>query len=69
MYKKIDERIPISDKLILTVSEATSLTGIGQNKLEKMLREPDCPFVIKNGNRRLIKRDRFISYINEVDSF
>jgi len=59
--------VSISEKYVLSVVEAAALTGIGQNKLEAMLREPGCPFLLLNGNRRLIKRDKFYEFINEVE--
>lgn len=66
MCKEDYKTIPIGEKFVLSVPEAAALTGIGQNKIDTMLREADCPFLLLNGNRRLIKRDKFIEFINEA---
>lgn len=58
----------ISQKLTLTIKEAAEYTGIGINKLESMLRIPDCPFVLYVGARRLIKRREFERFISQATS-
>ena len=55
----------ISQKLTLTIKEAAEYTGIGLNKLESLLRTPDCPFVLYVGARRLIKRKEFERFISQ----
>lgn len=50
-------------KPLLTVSEAAALTGVGQNKIDKMLKEADCEFVLHNGKKKMIKKDAFIKYL------
>ena len=57
--------VPISEKAVLTVQECAALTGIGQNKLESLLKVPDCPFLLKNGSKKMIIRARFDEYICE----
>lgn len=51
--------IPINLKLNLTIEEATAYSNIGENTLREELVKPHCPFVLKIGNRRLIKRKEF----------
>ena len=56
--------VPIWEKSNLTLEEAAEYSGIGVNKLRKLSNEPDCKFVLWNGNKRLIKRvelDKFTS--------
>ncbi len=57
------EQVPIHLKLTLTVSEAAAYSNIGINKLDSMLRSPNCPFVLFIGRKRLVKRLEFEKYI------
>lgn len=56
----------ISEKATITIKEAAEYTGIGTKKLYEMTNDPMCPFVIFNGNRRLIKRKLFVNYLERV---
>ncbi len=40
-------------------------TGIGVTRLNEMLRTPRCPFVVYNGNRKLVKRIELEKYIEK----
>ena len=57
--------IPISEKLALSIKEAAAYSNIGINKIENMLRQPDCPFVLYVGTKKLVKRPAFEAYINQ----
>lgn len=57
--------IPISEKLALSIKEAAAYSNIGINKIENMLRQPDCPFVLYVGTKKLVKREAFEAYINQ----
>ena len=57
--------VPIHLKLALTVREAAAYSNIGINRIEAMLREPNCPCALFVGEgKRLVKRQEFESYIN-----
>ena len=43
-------------------------TGIGRDKLREMTNREDCPFILWNGSKRLIKRQAFDEYILKVYS-
>lgn len=58
--------VEIKDKINLTVEEAAEYSNIGVNRLYQMVRSPYCPFVLKIGNRRLIKRKAFEAYLDKV---
>ena len=61
---------PLYRKVLLTVKEASEYTNIGQNKISKLLRTPNCPFVLFVGSKKLVKRkelENFISSRVEVD--
>lgn len=51
--------VPIWEKANLNLEEAAAYFGIGINKLRDMTNENNCPFVLWNGNKRLIKRRAF----------
>lgn len=55
----------LKDKVALSICEAASLFGIGQTKLQKLLSMPDCPFLLMNGHKRMILKDRFLQYLEE----
>lgn len=58
------ERVPIHLKMVLTIREAAEYSNIGINKIESMLRQPNCPFVLYVGTRKLVKRSAFEEYIS-----
>lgn len=63
------EYVPINHKLTLTISEAVAYSSIGQNRIENLLKQPDCPFVLHVGTgKRLVKRKEFEEYISRVVS-
>ena len=57
--------IPIERKLNLTVREASEYSNIGINKINDMLRNPMCEFVLYVGNRKLVKRREFEEYLSK----
>ena len=44
-------KIPTNLKLALTIREAAEYSNIGINKLESLLRTPNCPFVLYVGTK------------------
>lgn len=57
--------IPIYRKIALTIKEAAEYSNIGINKIDSMLREPNCPFVLYVGTKKLVKRQAFEQYISD----
>lgn len=55
--------IPVWEKIAITVEEAAAYSSIGINKIREMLRNPNCPFVLYIGNKKLVKRKEFENYI------
>ena len=51
--------IPLNQKLNLTIEEAMAYSNIGEHTLRDELSKPHCPFVLKIGNRKLVKRKEF----------
>lgn len=58
--------VPIRYKANLTIDEAVEYSGISRVGLLKMTNQYDCPFVLRLGHRRLIKRRAFDEYITKL---
>ena len=58
------EKVPIPQKLTLTIKEAAEYSNIGINKIDHMLRSPNCPFVLYVGTKKLVKRKEFEEFIS-----
>lgn len=58
-------KVPIWEKSNLTIEEAAEYSNIGQNKINSLLKEPRCPFVLYVGRKKLVKRKEFDRYISE----
>jgi excisionase family DNA binding protein len=61
-----ESRVEIKDKVTLTIREAAELSNIGINKLESMLRKPNCPFVLFVGTKKLVKRKAFEEFVEKT---
>lgn len=59
------ERVPIWEKVLLTLEEAASYTGIGINKLREISNNEECSFIIWNGSKRLFKRTKLEEYLEK----
>ena len=56
--------VPIEQKVALTKYEAAEYSNIGINKIEEMLRKPNCPFVLYvEPNKKFVKRKEFEEFI------
>ena len=58
-----ENTVLVKDKVLLTVREAASYSNIGINKLDSLLREPNCPFVMFVGTKKLVKRKAFEEFL------
>lgn len=61
----MEERIPIPQKVTLTIPEAAEYTNIGINKIASLLRQPNCTFVLYVGTKKLVKRREFEQFISK----
>ena len=57
------EKIPIKDKVLLTINEAAEYIGIGHTAIRKFIDGREDEFCVLVGNRKLIKREKFEKYI------
>lgn len=54
-----------SEKYYLTVKEATMYFSIGENTIRRLMADPECNFVLKVGNKRLIKKHMMEKYLDD----
>jgi excisionase family DNA binding protein len=62
---KEHECVPICQKVVLTIKEAAEYSNIGVNRLEALLKNPRCPFVLYVGRKKLVKRKEFEQFLSE----
>ena len=58
-------QIPVWEKAVLTIDEASAYSNIGLVKLRNMTNDPRCPFVLHVGRKKLIKRKEFTDYLSK----
>ena len=56
--------LPIDRKMLLSIREAAEYSNIGINKIDEMLKQPNCPFVLYVGTKKLVKRKAFEVFID-----
>lgn len=63
------DTVPIWEKVNLTIKEAAEYSNIGINRIEELLKKPNCSFVLYVGKKKLVKRrefERFLSGTVEI---
>lgn len=60
--------VPIHQKCLLTLDEAAAYTGIGVCKLRELSNDEHCDFVMYNGAKRMLKREKLVAYLTEAYS-
>ncbi len=55
--------LPIDRKMLLSIREAAEYSNIVINKIDEMLKQPNCPFVLYVGTKKLVKRRAFEEFI------
>lgn len=60
------QNVPIQCKMTLTIREAAEYSNISINKIDSLLKMPNCPFVLYIGTRKLAKRVEFEQYIRDI---
>lgn len=59
------DKVPIHLKVTLTIREAAEYSNIGINKMDSLLRAPNCPFVLYVGTKKLVKRNKFEEFLSQ----
>ena len=62
------DTVPVWEKANLSMEEAAAYFGIGINKLREMTNEDNCPFVLWNGSKSMIKRKAFEKFLEAAYS-
>lgn len=68
MTNMIKEKIevPVHQKVLISVYEAMALTGLGEHRIRRIIKEnPKEKFIVHVGTKWLIKRELFIQFLNE----
>lgn len=63
--------MPIWERFLLTVKEASLYFNIGENKMQRIANdymESDYKFVIQNGSRKMINHRKFERFLDETTS-
>ena len=60
-----ENTMPIWQKFLLTPKEASIYTNIGINKIDEMINNPMCNFVLHIGKKRLVKRVDFEKHLTK----
>ena len=62
----MENEVPICEKHLLTIREAASYFHIGEKRMRRIAEEnPYADYLLRNGNRVMIKRKLFEKYIDE----
>lgn len=61
-----ETKVEIKDKINLKIEEAVEYSNIGESTIRKMLKMKGCPFLLKIGNKQLIKRKEFEKYLDSI---
>lgn len=59
--------IPVWEKINLSIEEAAEYSNIGIHKLYELVNNPNCPFVLFIGKKRVIKRKEFEKYLEKTN--
>ncbi len=57
------DKIALSQKSLLTLEEASAYFNIGVCKMRELTNDDNCPYVLWNGSKRLIKRKPFEEFL------
>ena len=62
-----DLSMPLWERYLMTIEEASSYFRIGENKLLQLANEYKEECVVMNGNRMLIKKKKFEKVIDRLE--
>ena len=62
-----DLSMPLWERYLMTIEEASSYLRIGENKLRQRANEYKEECVVMNGNRMLIKKKKFEKVIDRLE--
>ena len=66
---KHSQSVPLWEKYTLTVEEAAAYFRIGEHKLRRLISEnKNADYLLWNGNRVQIKREKFEKFVDGLDA-
>ncbi len=68
---KDNQLVPVWEKFMLTVKEASEYFNIGENKMYRIVNEevdPNYSFIIQNGARTMIIKHKFENYLDNLET-
>ncbi len=60
--------VPIWERTLLTVYEASDYTGIGINRLRALADKPNCQLIVWVGSKKMFKRKKLDEYLENAIS-
>lgn len=66
MKEESNVKVEIKDKINLSIEEAVEYSNIGETTIRKLLKIKACPFLLRVGNKQLIKRKEFEKYLETI---
>lgn len=64
-----EARVPVWEKYLLTVQEASEYFHIGEKNLRRIVDDdPRADYILMNGNRVMFKRRMFEKFIDETSA-
>ena len=63
-----NDKINLSDKYVLSISEAVLYFGIGEKKLRRIIGEHFDDLALQNGVKLMVKRKAFEKFIDRTSS-
>ena len=64
--EELKEIVPIERKYALTIKEASEYFNIGTNKLYEIANDPYDDAILRVGNHKLIKREKFAKKLDQL---
>lgn len=60
------QTIKLTEKALLCVGEMMLYTGWGENTVRDELNRPNCPYVVRKGNRLYANRRKLDQYLDSI---
>ena len=62
------QMVPVKDRVVLTIEEASAYTGVGEKTLRELSEREDCDFVLWVKSKRMLKRKKLEEYLENAYS-
>jgi len=65
----MEENKKINDKILLSVQDIMTITGLGEKKVRQILKNPTSTFTVRNGNRLYAHKKLFEEYMEKCAKY